>query len=138
MVRNKPKMKKLSSRISVKIFKNLTLSKTGSIVDGPAECAEPPGSPLYCGVKPPPPDRHRAEFPLGTFFHLIFQHPSQTYFLLFFHVFLHCFYVLLDLKFDTFPNPFLTIRLVHFWHLADGFFVYFELCDIVKTIVFLE
>ena len=98
----------------------------------------PRGSPLYCGVKPPPPDCHRPEFSPGTLFHRIFQHPFQTSFLLFFSCFFYCFYVAFDLKFDTFPNPFLTIRLVHFWHLADGFFMYFELCDIVKTIVFLE
>ena len=47
----------------------------------------PRGSPLYCGVKPPPPSCRRLEFPLATFFRYIFQHPFQTSFLMFFSCF---------------------------------------------------
>ena len=51
---------------------------------GPAECAGPPGSPLYWWAKPPPPDGHGFEFPLGWFFHHIFPPAFQASFVMYF------------------------------------------------------
>ena len=42
------------------------------------------------------------------------------------------------LNVDTCSTPFVTVCLLYFWHLADAMFMHYELCDIVKTIVFLE